>query len=145
MKKNKIQLKNKNLLVFLFLLFSTFYGLLSTSVLAQTNFTTNLGDFPGGEFSATKLVNLVGGLACYFIRFGMVAVVVAFVVYGIMFLKSRGNPQEFGGARKSLAWGVVGGLVIFGVFTIILSVSEIVGFGASNYTQYPILKIIQCQ
>lgn len=139
----KLKVKSEKLKVFfIFLLLSLF--LASGLASAQTSFTTNLGNFPGGEFTVTMLINLVRRLACYFIQFGVIAVGVAFIIYGIMFLKSRGNPQEFGGAKKSLAWGIVGGLVIFGVFTIILTVSDLVGYGASGYTQYPILFIVQC-
>lgn len=112
--------------------------LLSEVALAQTGFTSNLGDFPGGIFTVTTLVNIVRRLACYFIRFGIISVVAAFIFYGIMFLKSRGSAQEFGGAKKALTWGIVGGLVIFGVFTIILSVADFIG------VSYPILTIVQC-
>ena len=106
--------------------------------LAQTSFVSNLGNFPGGVFTITTLVNIVRRLACYFIQFGIIAVVIAFLFYGIMFLKSRGNAQEFGGAKKAITWGVVGGLVIFGVFTIILSVADFIG------VSYDIITILRC-
>ena len=53
-------------------------------------------------------------------------------------MKGGGNPKEFGGAKKSLAWGLVGVLVIFGVFTIIFSIADLLG------VSYPILRIMQC-
>jgi len=127
------------------LLLSTFYFLLSTSVFAQSIFTTGLSNSPGAVFTITNLIKLISGLACYAIRFAIIASVIALVVYGIMFLKSRGNPQEFGGAKKALTWGLVGVAVIFGVFTIILTVSSLVGYGATNYTGFnTISKIIVC-
>src|SRR3989338_9172655 len=130
---------------FVFLLF-TFYFLLFSPASAQTSiFTSGLDDSPGAVATVTNLVKLIGSLACYFIRFGIIAAVIALVVYGIMFLKSRGNPQEFGGAKKALTWGLVGVAVIFGVFTIILTVSSLVGYGATNYTGFnTISKIIVC-
>lgn len=132
----------KRILLILFL--SVLFFGLASMVSAQTSFTSNLGNFPGGVFTVTTLVNIVRQLACYFIRFGIISVVAAFIFYGIMFLKSRGSPQEFGGAKKALTWGIVGGLVIFGVFTIILTVSNLVGYGATVYTDYPILIIVNC-
>ncbi|MDP3697246.1 MAG: hypothetical protein Q8R55_04445 [Candidatus Taylorbacteria bacterium] len=123
---------------FLILILLVLFVGLTSSAWAQTDFTSNLGNFPGGVFTITTLVNIVRGLACRFIQFGIIAVVTAFIFYGIMFLKSRGNAQEFGGAKKALAWGVVGGLVIFGVFTIILSVADFIG------VSYRILMIVQC-
>lgn len=130
-------IKSKNLkFVVLFFLLALF--VFSNFVMAQSIFTTNLGNYPGGVFSITNLIKFIGSSACYLIRFGIISVFVAFIVYGIMFLKSRGNPQEFGGAKKSLVWGIVGGLVIFGVFTIILSVVNILG------VDYDILAIIKC-
>ena len=129
---------------FVFLLF-TFYFLLFSPASAQTSiFTSGLDDSPGAVATVTNLVKLIGSLACYFIRFGIIAAVIALVVYGIMYLKSRGNPQEFGGAKKAFSWALVGVAVIFGVFTIILTVSSLVGYGASSYTEYPIFDIIKC-
>ena len=107
-------------------------------VSAQSIFTDNLGSYPGGVFNITNLVNLIRRLACYFIQFGIIAVGVAFIIYGIMFLKSRGNAQEFGGAKKSITWGIVGGLVIFSVFTIILTVADFIG------VNYSIIDILKC-
>ena len=112
--------------------------------LAQIDFGTNLRDYPGAEFTMDIFINLIGGLACNFIRFAIIAATIAVVVYGIMFLKSRGNPQEYGGAKKALIWGLVGVLVIFGVSTIILSVSNFVGYGVPGWINYPIFSVVQC-
>ncbi len=118
-------------LTFLFFLFAY-------KVSAQSSFTKYLRDYPGGVYNITFFVTLLRKLACYLIQFGIIAVAVAFVIYGIMFLKSRGNPQEFGGAKKSITWGIVGGLVIFSVFTIILTVADLIG------VPYSIINILQC-
>lgn len=90
-------------------------------------FNDNLGVGPGTGFDVTRLVNLLKGFACWSIRFAIVTVSVMLVFYGILFLKSRGSPEGMTNAKKSLTWGLVGGVVIFGVFTIILSVAALLG------------------
>jgi len=64
------------------------------------------------------------------------------IVYGLLFLKSRGNSSELSNAKKAFGWGVVGGLVIMGVFTIILTIPELLKLGTSESIDYPILKIL---
>jgi len=112
-------------------------------------FTQGLDDsaIPGSaQTTIDYLLIALNRLACYFIRFGIVAVGVMIIIYGLMFLTSRGNPQSMSGAKAALGWGIIGGLVVFGVFTIILTVSDLAGYGATNYTGYKdILKIVNCQ
>lgn len=98
---------------------------------AINNALTNL---KGTNLSIQGLADLLKGLACYFIRFAIIATTTMMVVYGIMFLQSRGNPQGMTSAKKALIWGIVGAVVIFAVFTIILSVAAL--FGVS----YPMLS-----
>jgi len=100
--------------------------------------TNNLGGAPGENFTATKLFNLLNGLACWFIKFAVIAIAVMFLIYGILFLTSRGNPQAMATARKALTYGVIGAVVIFTVFTIIISVAAFIGI------TYPINQIISC-
>ncbi|MBI2064620.1 MAG: hypothetical protein HYT62_01040 [Candidatus Yanofskybacteria bacterium] len=98
-------------------------------------FSDDLGSGPGSNIGAVRLVSLLNGLACWFIRFGMIAVAIMIVVYGILFLKSRGSPEGMTYAKKSLTWGLVGMLIIFGVFTIILSIAAVIG------VNYPIMSM----
>ena len=98
----------------------------------------SLTGFQGTDLSVTGLFSLLTSLTCYFIQFAIIMISVMIIVYGIMFLQSRGNPQGMMSSRKALAWGIVGGIVIFGVFTIILSVANLIGI------DYPILNIINC-
>src|SRR3989344_2615142 len=130
---------SKKLLTFLVIFAISFTAVFATAF-AQSLFTGGLGGpgIPGQIITGQSVFNLIKNLSCYFLKFGMIAAVIAIVVYGIMFMKSRGNPQEFGGAKKSLAWGLVGVLVIFGVFTIIFSIADLLG------VSYPILRIMQC-
>ena len=87
----------------------------------------NLNNGPGMNFTFQHALNLLRGVACWFGRAGVAIFVIMGIVYGIMFLLSRGNSGQWEGAKKALGWGIVGGLVIMGVFTIILSVAEIIG------------------
>ena len=100
-------------------------------------FTDNLNDAPGRNFTFENLIKLFGGLACWSMRVAMILIAGAMIIYGLMFLKSRGSPQGMENAKKAFTWGLVGALVIFGVFTIILSVASLVG------VDYPI-DIIRC-
>ena len=124
-----------SLFIIVYSLFFTHYFALAQPI----DFTTNLGNYPGGVFSVTSLLNLFGRLTCYLIQFAVIAVGVAFIVYGIMFLTSRGEAQGFSRSKKAITWGVVGGLVIFSVFTIVLTVASFIG------VNYNILTIVRCQ
>ena len=104
-------------------------------------FTDNLGGSRGEIFTVQMLFNIIRSLACRFIQFGIIAVGIAMVIYGLLFIKSRGNAAEMTNAKQALTWGVVGGLVIFGVFTIILTVGQIIG--GIDYPKQ-ILSIITC-
>ena|SRR3990167_6494756 len=95
-------------------------------------------NLPGKELTVQWAVDLLKGWACYFIRFAIISFTGMMVVYGILFLKSRGNPQGMMSSRKALSWGIVGGIVIFAVFTIILSVASLIG------VDYPILDMFNC-
>lgn len=98
-------------------------------------FSDDLGSGPGANIDAPRLVSMLEGFACWSIRFAIIAVAVAIVLYGILFLKSRGSPEGMAYAKKSLTWGLVGALVIFGVFTIILSIAAVIG------VDYPIMNM----
>ena len=134
----QIILKNRFLMSWLL-----FLGMFFSSD-ALAGFTDNLEDFQGKVFTVEILVNLVKGLTCRFIQFAIIAFGIGIIVYGLMFIKSRGNPTSMTEAKKALTWGVIGGLVILGVFTIVLTISGLVGYGAEDYTDYPILSIVSC-
>ena len=72
-------------------------------------------------FTLQMIPKILAGLACYTVRFGLIAVGIALVLAGIIFLLSRGNPTAFSSAKKNLLYVIIGGLVIYGVYTIILS------------------------
>lgn len=75
------------------------------------------------SFSLQSVPKILSGLACYFIRFALILVAIAVILSGIIFILSRGNPTAFADAKKNLLYVIIGGLVIYGVYTIILSAS----------------------
>lgn len=104
--------------------------------------TDNLKNAPGAELGVQSFFNLLSALSCWFLRFGIITLGVMLIVYGLLFLKSRGNSTEFASAKKAFGWGVVGGLVIMGVFTIILTIPELLKLGTSVPVDYPLLKVL---
>ena len=83
---------------------------------------------PSEAFDLWKIPKILSGLACYGIRFAIILFTVALVYTGIKFLLSRGNPTQFTQARKTFLMVLWGGLVIFGVYTIILSLGAFFGY-----------------
>jgi len=84
---------------------------LPSQTLAQNTIDTinqNLIGMRGIDASVQWFVDLLRGLACRLIQFAIVAISVMMIVYGIMFLKSRGSPQGMVTARKALLWGLLG-------------------------------------
>src|SRR3989344_4433976 len=130
-----------------FIIFSIFIVIgvgvfvLPLQILAQDPITQVINDLPpefGKNLTVQWLVNFLTNFICYFIRFAIISLVGMIIIYGILFLKSRGSPQSMMSSRKALLWGIVGGVVIFGVFTIVLSVANLIG------VDYPILKMFNC-
>ena len=141
----KLQITNYKLQVLIIvLLFSTFYFLFSTSAHAQFGFTQFLGGAPGEILGIDWLFKFLSQLTCYFYRFAIITFGAMLIIYGLMFLKSRGSPQGMTEARKALTWGFVGGLVIFGVFSIILSIPAILSSFGLTGPDFPILDMVRC-
>lgn len=91
---------------------------------------------PLESFTVQSVPKILAGLACYIVRFGLIAVGVAIILVGFIFIASRGNPTALANAKKNFLYAVIGGLVIYGVYTIILSVSLL--FGVSNLPWVPL-------
>ncbi len=139
-KKKKRQQKVDNLSGLKSLVFalSAYYVLHTTSALAQYGFTDFLGGSPGKVYDIAWFFTLLNTLACRFIQFAIIVFGIMLIVYGLMFFKGRGSPQGMTDSKKALTWGLVGGLVIFSVFTIILSVAKIIG------SDYVVIDRISC-
>ncbi|MDP3697192.1 MAG: hypothetical protein Q8R55_04150 [Candidatus Taylorbacteria bacterium] len=120
----KLQITNYKLqvLIILFLVLAAAF-----EANAQFGFTQFLSGAPGEQLGIDWFFKLLRQATCYFYRLAVVVVVIMFALYGISFLRSRGSVQGVTDARKALTWGLVGGFVIFGAFTIILSVAAFIG------------------
>lgn len=116
----------------------------SKKVMAQNNGTTQqiiggLGNSPGVSLSAQRVYEIVLRLSCWLAEISLVIMVIAILIYGLMFMWARGNPQAFSQAKSTFVWGIVGCLVIFGTYTIIATVYVFVAdpTGAANVAPNP--------
>ena len=82
---------------------------------------------PFESFTLWKIPVILSGLACYFASFALILLAGWLVYSGIKFLLSRGEPTAYSEAKKHFLWTLVGGLVIYGVYTIILSFAAFFG------------------
>ena len=78
------------------------------------------------NFDPLSVPRIFSRLACYMVRFGLIASVIAMLASGISFLLSGGNPVRYATAKKFFLYAVVGALIIYGVYTIILSITYFV-------------------
>lgn len=92
-------------------------------IVAQT--TNNaLSNAPGIDLSIQSLYGIFYGLACWASRFIIVLMVVAIIFYGAQMMMSQGNDTNFGSAKKSLGYAIIGVIVIMGAYTIIATVAN---------------------
>ena len=105
-----------NLFIFIIVLFLSFV------VVYNPTFAQGSLD----NFNLQTVPRIFSGLACYFVRFGVIVTGIAIIASGIAFFLSRGNSVAYEGAKKFFFYAVIGGLVIYGVYTIILSVSLLI-------------------
>lgn len=113
-----------------------FLFLIAFDVSAQSAFTEWLDNLPGEQIDVTRLLTILRRLTCRFVQFAIVAFAAMLVVYGIMFLKSRGQPGEIVNAKKAFSWGVIGGFIIFSVFTIVMTLATTIL--EVDFSDYPI-------
>lgn len=86
------------------------------------------------NFDLWQIPKILTNLSCYFIQFALI-LFAAFIVYsGIRFFISRGNPTDIGQAKKVFLYSLVGGLVVFGVYTLIFTLAGIFGFSGLSIT-----------
>lgn len=79
------------------------------------------------DFNLWQIPRILAGLSCYVVRFGLILFGIGVVSSGIFFVVSRGNPESLGRAKKTLKYVLIGGLVVFGVQTIVLTVASFLG------------------
>jgi cell division protein FtsW (lipid II flippase) len=83
------------------------------------------GASPGG-FTYQRLVTIAWELVRILLLLGE-AIAVGFIVfYGIRMVTARGNPEAFSEAKRNLIWAAVGVAVMFGAYTIVVSLRSAV-------------------
>jgi hypothetical protein len=80
-----------------------------------------------------SVIGWIQAIACWFGGMAIIAIVVALVVYGIQFIISQGNPSKVTNAKNALLWGLVGGIVILGTYTLIKSIAALLGVVIPNF------------
>ena len=81
------------------------------------------------NFTLQKIPIILSKLGCYFIQFALILFGVWILYVGIRFLMSRGDATGYGQAKKTFIYSLVGGLIVYGVYTIIVSVLSFFGYG----------------
>lgn len=79
------------------------------------------------NFNPILLPRILTRLSCYFVQFAVIAFGIAIIIAGITFILARGNPVALQTAKKTLLYSVLGGIIIYGVYTIIMSGGAIIG------------------
>ncbi|OGN07418.1 MAG: hypothetical protein A3B86_01565 [Candidatus Yanofskybacteria bacterium RIFCSPHIGHO2_02_FULL_38_22b] len=88
------------------------------------------------SFTLWQIPLILSRLSCYFFQFAGIIFVIWIIYVGIKFLLARGNPTAFSETRKTFLYSLLGGLIIYGVYTIILSVAAL--FGVSSLSWIPL-------
>lgn len=72
------------------------------------------------------LMNIAGNLVGVLTNVAWLAATAVIVWYGVKMILARGDETKFAEAKKGLTWAIVGSLVMFGVWTIILTLRAFV-------------------
>jgi len=105
----------------------------SSSANAQVGSSTSVFE----NFDGSQVPRIFARLSCYVVQFGIIMAGIAMILSGIIFLLSRGNPVALTGAKKTFTYALLGALIIYGVYTIILSISLFV-IGSTNLPWVPL-------
>jgi hypothetical protein len=93
---------------------------------------------PGQDLSIQRLYGIIVGLVCWLSRVALVIMTIAIVAYAAMMMWAGENAAAYGEAKKSLAWAVVGCLVVLGTYTIVATVANFVNEAGSGETTSPV-------
>ena len=88
---------------------------------------------PLETFDLWMVPKMLSGFSCYAIRFALIIFAIMIVGTGIMFLLSRGNAQRLAGSKKAFLYALVGGLLSYGVYTIIYSILAFLGYAEFSW------------
>ena len=98
-------------------------GVFLLPVLALAQMQPNAPGGPGVTVgSLQQILNAVTNAVG--LVFGAIAVI-AFVIAGVLFLTSQGDPDKIGKARQAFLWGVAGvvvGIIAFSIIAIVASI-----------------------
>lgn len=79
------------------------------------------------SFTLWQIPLILSRLGCYAFQLAATLFVIWIVYVGIKFILARGNPTALTETRKTFLYSLLGGLIIYGVYTIILSVAALLG------------------
>lgn len=79
------------------------------------------------KFNLWQIPDIFAGLACYFVQLALILFAIFVIYSGIKFILSRGNPEAYSQARKTFVYSLIGGVIIYLVYTIILTLASIFG------------------
>ena len=80
------------------------------------------------NFTVWDVPRILAGLACYITGIIVVVVIIWIMYSGFKFLTSLGDPAAYSEAKKNFYWSLVGMVLIFGVYTIIVTVATFLGY-----------------
>jgi len=79
-----------------------------------------------GDLDAEGVIRIFERLAQFAIVVGMALMVIYIVISGMKMATAGGDVTKFQEAKKSLFWGLIGALVIMGVYVIINTIKSFV-------------------
>ncbi len=83
-------------------------------------------DTGGGDLDAEGVISIFERLAQFAIFLGMALIVIYIVISGIKIATAGGDVTRVQDAKKSLYWGLIGAVVILGVYVIINTIKAFV-------------------
>lgn len=91
-------------------------GMLVVPVLlfAQVADTPRGGAMFKSPIQFTSVAQVMNGFFKVLVQIGAVAVTLAIVYAGFLFVAARGNPEELTKARETLKWTIIGALILLG-------------------------------
>src|SRR3989344_8512482 len=95
---------------------------LSPQMYQGVGLTNNLSGAPGVNLTIQGVFDILVRMTCWGSRMALLVIVISLVYYAIMYFKGQGSPQSIGEANGAFKWGLIGSIVVFGVYTIIKSV-----------------------
>lgn len=81
---------------------------------------------PSPDGTGVDMGKIMGGIINFVWQFFAGLAVIMFIVAGIQFLSSNGDPAKITAARNAFIWGVVGIVVAIVAFSIVTIISGIV-------------------